>query len=199
RLSSSAAIRLSTSTWRARGSSNTSCSASARTVRRPASPSRTASSARARPTPICGSARMASCTGSRRRRRTESRSAGTRSSRDPRPLSRSRAHLHARAGRQARLLPSHGTSISADGRYVVFTSEAGNLVPGDSNEATDVFLHDRQTGETTRVSIASSNTQAIGFSGDGEISADGRYVAFDSYARNLVPNDTNGGEDVYLR
>jgi len=102
-------------------------------------------------------------------------------------------------GKQARLLPSHGTSISADGRYVVFTSEAGNLVPGDSNEATDVFLHDRQTGETTRVSIASSNTQAIGFSGDGEISADGRYVAFDSYARNLVPNDTNGGEDVYLR
>jgi len=102
-------------------------------------------------------------------------------------------------GKQARILPSHGTSISADGRYAVFTSEAANLVPGDTNDATDVFVHDRQTGETTRVSVRSSGGQAIGFSGDGVISADGRYVAFDSYARNLVPHDTNGGQDVFLR
>ena len=102
-------------------------------------------------------------------------------------------------GKQARMLPSHGTSISADGRYAIFTSEASNLVPGDTNEATDVFVHDRQTGETTRVSANSSGRQSVGFSGDGVISADGRYVAFDSYARNLVPHDTNGGQDVFLR
>jgi Tol biopolymer transport system component len=102
-------------------------------------------------------------------------------------------------GKQARILPSHGTSISADGRYVVFTSEAGNLVPGDTNDATEVFVHDRQTGDTTRVSVRSSGAQVSGFSGDGVISADGRYVAFDSYARNLVPHDTNGGQDVFLR
>jgi Tol biopolymer transport system component len=102
-------------------------------------------------------------------------------------------------GKQARFLPSHGTSISADGRYAVFTSEAGNLVPGDTNEATDVFVHDRQTGETTRVSVTPNSGQATGFSSDGVISADGRYVAFDSYARKLVPHDTNGGQDVFLR
>jgi Tol biopolymer transport system component len=102
-------------------------------------------------------------------------------------------------GKQARALPSHGTSISADGRYAVFTSEAANLVPDDTNEATDVFVHDLQTGATTRVSVASSNAQAVGFSGDGAISADGRYVAFASYARNLVRRDTNGAEDVFLR
>src|SRR5205823_1924432 len=102
-------------------------------------------------------------------------------------------------GKQARILPSHGTSISADGRYVVFTAEAGNLVSGDTNDATDVFVHDRQTGETIRASVTPSGGQAIGFSGDGMISADGRYVAFYSYARNLVPHDTNGGQDVFLR
>jgi Tol biopolymer transport system component len=102
-------------------------------------------------------------------------------------------------GKQARMLPSHGTSISADGRYVVFTSEAGNLVPGDTNEATDVFVHDRQTGATTRASVTSSGAQSVGFSGDGVISADGRFVAFDSYARNLVRHDTNGGQDLFLR
>jgi Tol biopolymer transport system component len=102
-------------------------------------------------------------------------------------------------GKQARFLPSHGTSISADGRYVVFTSEAGNLVPGDTNEATDVFVHDRQTGETTRLSVRSSGAPVSGFSSDGVITADGRCVAFDSYARTLVPHDTNGGQDVFLR
>lgn len=102
-------------------------------------------------------------------------------------------------GKQARLLPSHGTSISADGRYSVFTSEAANLVPGDTNDATDVFVHDLGTGQTVRASVRSTGTQVSGFSGDGVISADGRYVAFDSYANNLVPHDTNGGQDVFLR
>jgi len=101
-------------------------------------------------------------------------------------------------GKQTRILPSHATSMSADGRYVVFTSEASNLVPGDTNRATDVFVHDLQTGQTTRVSVSSSGAQAHGFSGDGEISADGHYVVFDSYARNLIRHDTNGGQDVFL-
>jgi Tol biopolymer transport system component len=101
-------------------------------------------------------------------------------------------------GKQTRILPSHATSMSADGRYVVFTSEASNLVPGDTNKATDVFVHDLQTGQTTRVSVSSSGAQAHGFSGDGRISADGRFVVFDSYARNLVPHDRNGGQDVFV-
>jgi Tol biopolymer transport system component len=101
-------------------------------------------------------------------------------------------------GKQARLLPSHATSLSADGRFVVFTSEAANLVPGDTNGATDVFVHDLQTGQTVRASVTSKGAQGNGFSGDGVISADGHYVAFDSYARNLVPRDTNGGRDVFL-
>ena len=97
-------------------------------------------------------------------------------------------------GKQARILPSHGTSISADGRFVVFTSEAGNLVPGDTNDATDVFVHDRQSGETTRASVTPSGGQVSGFSGDGVISADGRYVAFDSYARNLGRQTARGSQ-----
>ncbi len=89
-------------------------------------------------------------------------------------------------------------SISTDGRYVVFESRARNLVPGDTNWALDVFVHDRQTGETTRVSIASNGTQGNGDSWLGSTSADGRYVAFGSRASNLVPGDTNGKCDVFV-
>ena len=81
---------------------------------------------------------------------------------------------------------SYGPSISADGRYVAFESDATNLVSGDTNFSTDVFVHDRQTGQTTRVSVASDGTQANGPSGKPSISADGRYVAFMSSADNLV-------------
>jgi Tol biopolymer transport system component len=97
---------------------------------------------------------------------------------------------------------SRGPSISADGRYLAFTSEASTLVPGDTSGGWDVFLHDRQTGQTTRVSVASDGTQGNGDSGfygaPSSISADGRYVAFVSYASNLVPGDTNGCEDVFV-
>src|SRR3954451_13493427 len=87
-----------------------------------------------------------------------------------------------------------GPAISADGRYVAFASVATDLVPGDTNGRSDVFVRDRQTGTTERVSVSSSGQQANfgGGSGDIEssapaISADGRYVAFASIATNLVP------------
>jgi Tol biopolymer transport system component len=89
-------------------------------------------------------------------------------------------------------------SISADGRYVAFFSEATNLVPADTNGRSDVFVHDRQTGQTSRVSVASEGTEATGHSYYASISADGRYVVFASVASNLVPNDTNGAIDVFV-
>ena len=76
--------------------------------------------------------------------------------------------------------------ISADGRFVAFQSEASNLVPGDTNGVRDIFVHDRTTGETTRVSVRSDGAEANGYCGFPEISADGRVVAFMSYATNLV-------------
>src|SRR5258706_12926625 len=94
--------------------------------------------------------------------------------------------------------PSFGSSISADGRYVAFHSDAINLVPNDTNENIDVFIHDTQTGNTTRVSVDSNGVQSNGGSSAPAISADGRYVAFDSAATNLVPNDTNGNWDVFI-
>src|SRR5262245_61179871 len=90
------------------------------------------------------------------------------------------------------------SSISAQGRFVVFNSGASNLVPGDTNEQLDVFVHDRLTGETTRVSVSSTGEQGNRAAGGGDISSDGRFVAFDSYAFNLVPNDTNSRDDVFL-
>jgi len=88
--------------------------------------------------------------------------------------------------------------ISADGRYVAFMSYASNLVPGDTNQVRDVFLRDRQTGTTERVSVAGDGTQGNDSSGGPAISADGRYVAFNSAASNLVPDDTNEHVDVFV-
>jgi Tol biopolymer transport system component len=90
-------------------------------------------------------------------------------------------------------------SISADGRYVTFTSLATNLVPGDTNGSSDIFLHDMQTGTTERVSVDSVGTQGNNHSAFSSISVDDRYVAFGSLASNLVPGDTNGCEDVFVR
>ena len=93
---------------------------------------------------------------------------------------------------------SYSPSISADGRYVAFDSWASNLVVGDTNGAWDVFVHDRATGETTLVSVASDATQGNGNSWSNAISADGRYVAFQSLANNLVGGDANGNQDVFV-
>jgi Tol biopolymer transport system component len=92
--------------------------------------------------------------------------------------------------------------ISGDGRYIVFESSAGNLVPGDTNGVGDVFVHDRDTGGTERVSVAGDGAQANGSSGFEQrrpaISADGRYIAFESFATNLVPDDTNDAADMFV-
>ena len=92
-------------------------------------------------------------------------------------------------------------SISADGRYVAFESDASNLVPGDTNGVPDTFVRDRLSGTTERVSVSTDGEQANDTSTDygTSISADGRYVAFYSYAINLVPGDTNGVPDVFVR
>jgi Tol biopolymer transport system component len=89
-------------------------------------------------------------------------------------------------------------AVSASGRFVAFESAASNLVPGDTNAESDVFVHDRATGSTTRVSVTSGGAQANGDSGDPAVSADGRFVAFESAASNLVPGDTNGRYDVIV-
>jgi Tol biopolymer transport system component len=90
-------------------------------------------------------------------------------------------------------------SISADGRFVAFSSEADNLVEGDTNEEADIFVHDRKTGETSRVSVSSDGMQGNDRSGPGpSISADGHYVAFKSLADNLVAGDTNGFQDIFV-
>ena len=94
--------------------------------------------------------------------------------------------------------PSGEPAISADGRFIAFSSQASNLVDGDTNASRDIFVHDRETGITQRVSVASDGTQANGSSGQPAISADGRFVAFFSFAANLVPGDTNGTGDVFL-
>jgi hypothetical protein len=92
-----------------------------------------------------------------------------------------------------------GLSISADGRYVAFRSFASNLVPGDTNGDWDVFVHDRQTDTTERISVSSTGAQGNGDCDYPQISADGRYVAFFSAATNLVPGDTNGAADIFVR
>jgi len=87
---------------------------------------------------------------------------------------------------------------SHDGRFVVFTSYADNLVPGDTNGSADIFVRDMLTGQTTRVSVASDGSQADGDSGLPCLSGDGRWVAFASSASNLVEGDTNGLTDVFV-
>lgn len=91
-------------------------------------------------------------------------------------------------------------SISVDGSYVAFRSWATNLVAGDLNDRADIFVRDRQSATTVRVSVASNGAEgnASCFWGPA-ISASGRYVAFPSIASNLVPGDSNGGQDVFVR
>lgn len=93
---------------------------------------------------------------------------------------------------------SWNPSISGDGRYVAFESSATNLVPGDTNLATDVFVHDRQTGLISRASVDSHGLQASGSSFGAAISADGRSVAFTSEATDLVSGDANASVDVFV-
>ncbi len=94
---------------------------------------------------------------------------------------------------------SSDASISANGRYVAFGSAASNLVGDDTNSASDIFVHDRVTKKTKRVSIKSAGGQANGNSYDPSISATGRFVAFRSDASNLVGKDSNDRFDIFVR
>lgn len=88
--------------------------------------------------------------------------------------------------------------ISGDGRFVAFSSFSNDLVPDDTNGFQDIFLHDRQTGNTTMVSVDSSGNLANGGAYYPSISANGRYIAFQSTATNLVSDDTNGLQDIFV-
>ncbi|HUS66822.1 MAG TPA: hypothetical protein VMZ28_19930 [Kofleriaceae bacterium] len=93
---------------------------------------------------------------------------------------------------------SSSHSMSADGRFVVFVSEATNLVDGDDNGVADVFVRDRQTGTTARVSAPVTGGDADGASVAAVISGDGRVIAFSSAATNLMAGDDNGAIDLFI-
>jgi Tol biopolymer transport system component len=89
-------------------------------------------------------------------------------------------------------------SISADGRYIAFRSFANNLVSGDTNNTSDIFVYDTVANTTRIVSVDDNGTQGNDDSSRPSISADGRYVAFVSYASNLVSGDTNNASDIFV-
>ncbi|MFF9021414.1 TolB-like translocation protein [Streptomyces eurythermus] len=93
---------------------------------------------------------------------------------------------------------SAGAVLSGNGRFVAFLSDAGNLVPGDTNGLADVFVKDLRTGAVDRVNVAGDGSQADAAASRVSVSADGRYVAFDSYAGNLAPGDMPGAWDVFV-
>ncbi|MFC7385427.1 S8 family serine peptidase [Sphaerisporangium rhizosphaerae] len=90
-------------------------------------------------------------------------------------------------------------AFSSDGRFAVFNSDATNLVAGDTNGRTDVFVRDRQAGTTERVSVGPGGAQGDGNSREQTISADGRFVAFESNATNLVPGQDDGSTNLFVR
>jgi Tol biopolymer transport system component len=95
---------------------------------------------------------------------------------------------------------SYGIAVSPDGRYVAFESYATNLVSGaQATTYPHIYLHDRLMRITERISVASDGTPADRNRYSPAVSADGRYVAFESYASNLVAGDTNGVDDVFVR
>jgi TolB protein len=94
---------------------------------------------------------------------------------------------------------SAGSAVSADARYVAFTSEADDLVPGDGNGQSDVFLRDRLARTTVRVSVNAQGGEADGASSVFALSSDGRFVMLQSAASNLVPGDGNGERDLFRK
>ena len=89
-------------------------------------------------------------------------------------------------------------SISGDGSFVVFESFATNLVSGDTNGASDIFVHDTRTRKTVRVSMTSKRGEANAGSRQPSVTADGRFIFFESFASNLIQGDTNGEADVLV-
>src|SRR5262249_54366835 len=90
-------------------------------------------------------------------------------------------------------------ALSGDGRFVAYASAVTSRVQGDHNAATDVFVYDGVQHRTERVSGAADGTEGDLDSSSPALSGDGRFVAFDSDATNLVPGDTNGASDVFVR
>ena len=105
-------------------------------------------------------------------------------------------NLSGSAGGNGDSLP---VDLSADGRYALFESNASDLVPGDTNQAADIFLRDLSSNSTLLVSISTNGGVGNGTSRSPAITPDGRFVAFVSAANNLVPDDTNGIPDVFVR
>jgi Tol biopolymer transport system component len=91
------------------------------------------------------------------------------------------------------------SAISADGRYIAFVSASDELVVDDGNGMRDIFVHDRNTGDTERVSLGEDGQEGDGDSINPVISADGRFVAFESQAENFVTGDGNGTRDIFVR
>src|SRR3954447_9637951 len=102
-------------------------------------------------------------------------------------------------GAPVRGFGAYDARLSADGRYVAFDSEAAGVVPGDTNHTWDVFLRDRNSGTTRRVSVGLAGAQPDAPSFGAALSGAGRFVAFESDADNLVVGDTNHVGDVFVR
>lgn len=94
---------------------------------------------------------------------------------------------------------SRGLSISDDGGLVAYDSFASNLVPGDANATSDVFVYDRESQTTVRASVGTTGAEGNGYSFEARISGDGEHVVFTSHSSNLVPGDTNGAPDVFVK
>jgi len=92
-----------------------------------------------------------------------------------------------------------GSTLSANGRFVAFESNASNLVAGDNNKDWDVFLRDLKTGVTQRVSLDSAGREYNSYSSAAALSANGRFVVFNTAASNLVAEDNNDSTDVFVR
>ncbi len=105
-------------------------------------------------------------------------------------------NLSGTAGGNGDSLPA---GVSTNGQYAVFQSAASDLVPGDTNNATDVFVRDLVVGTTRLVSVSTNGLAGNGASGSAAMTPDGRYVAFVSAANNLVAGDSNGIPDVFVR
>jgi len=101
------------------------------------------------------------------------------------------------AGAQSNNISQNGAP-SSDGRFIVFKSTATNLVSGDTNAYSDIFLHDRVTHTTEKISMSSTGAGTNQDSFEPDISADGRFVVFQSRASNLVSGDTNNTGDIFV-
>jgi dipeptidyl aminopeptidase/acylaminoacyl peptidase len=93
---------------------------------------------------------------------------------------------------------AHDPDVSDDGRFISFYSDSSDLVSGDTNARSDVFVRDRKLSATKRISVSTTGTQANNGSSNARLSCDGRFVVFSSSASNLVANDTNSAGDVFI-